>query len=166
MGKLNFIDTEIEGLFVIEPKVFADSRGFFMETYNQNDFKEMGINMIGIGPFLPAKGTPLEKYPAGSPELTLKAVAVTRLVCKRVFIPATTALASVDIKYQAKALMSGANTLMLVNTPAEYRNNYQIYSDKNMIDLKAAYDSIIEANKRFPSFLKVDWEVFKDDRNA
>ena len=129
-------------------------------------FKEMGINMIGIGPFLPAKGTPLEKYPPGSPELTLKAVAVTRLVCKRVFIPATTALASVDIKYQAKALMSGANTLMLVNTPAEYRENYQIYSDKNMIDLKSAYDSIIEANKKFPSFLKVDWEVFKDDRNA
>ncbi|MCR5202412.1 MAG: dTDP-4-dehydrorhamnose 3,5-epimerase [Lachnospiraceae bacterium] len=34
---------EIEGLYTIEPKVFGDNRGYFMETYNYNDFKEAGI---------------------------------------------------------------------------------------------------------------------------
>ncbi len=34
MGKFNFIKTDIEGLYEIEPTVFGDSRGYFMETYN------------------------------------------------------------------------------------------------------------------------------------
>lgn len=43
MGKFNFIKTDIEGLFVIEPKIFEDSRGYFCESYNYNDFCEAGI---------------------------------------------------------------------------------------------------------------------------
>ncbi len=128
-------------------------------------FKEMGINMIGIGPFVPAKGTPLEKYPTGSVEMTLKAVAVTRLVCKRVFIPATTALASIDEDGQSKALMAGANTIMLINTPPKYRYNYQIYSDKNMVDLASAYKAVTDAKREFPDYLKIDMEVYKDAGN-
>ncbi|TCO70726.1 [FeFe] hydrogenase H-cluster radical SAM maturase HydE [Marinisporobacter balticus] len=125
-------------------------------------FKDMGINMIGVGPFLPAKGTPFEKYEAGSVEMTLKAVAVTRIVCKRVFLPATTALATLDRDGQTKALKAGANTIMLINTPAKYRYNYQIYSEKNMVDLKSAYKAVTESSRKFPPYLKVDWEVFKD----
>lgn len=45
MGKINVIPCEIEGLYVIEPSVFPDSRGYFMETYNQNDFKDAGLTM-------------------------------------------------------------------------------------------------------------------------
>jgi len=117
-------------------------------------FKDMGINMIGIGPFLPAVGTPFEKYPPGGVDMTLKAVAVTRIVCKRVFIPATTALATLDPNGQTKALKAGANTIMLVNTPAKYRYRYQIYSEKNMIDLDSAYRAIEEANRELPPYLK------------
>lgn len=43
MSKFEKIETGIEGLYVIKPIVFEDNRGFFMETYNQNDFKEIGI---------------------------------------------------------------------------------------------------------------------------
>ncbi|KXG77566.1 [FeFe] hydrogenase H-cluster radical SAM maturase HydE [Thermotalea metallivorans] len=125
-------------------------------------FKDMGINMIGIGPFLPAKGTPFEKYPPGSVDMTLKAVAVTRIVCKRVFLPATTALASLDPDGQTKALKAGANTIMLINTPAKYRYNYQIYSHKNMIDLKAAIKAIKEAGRKLPPYLKVNVEGLED----
>ena len=39
-----FNKTEIEGVFIIEPKVFGDERGFFMETYKQSDFEEAGLN--------------------------------------------------------------------------------------------------------------------------
>ncbi|QEK11579.1 [FeFe] hydrogenase H-cluster radical SAM maturase HydE [Crassaminicella thermophila] len=125
-------------------------------------FKEMGINMIGIGPFLPAKGTPFEKYPPGSVDMTLKAVAVTRIVCKRVFLPATTALATLDPDGQTKALKAGANTIMLINTPVKYRYNYQIYSEKNMVDLESAYKAITESGRKFPPYLKIDLEELKD----
>ena len=39
----NFNKTEIEGVYVIEPKVFGDERGFFMETYKQSDFEQAGL---------------------------------------------------------------------------------------------------------------------------
>ena len=45
MGKIKVTTCDIEGLRVIEPTVFGDERGYFMETYNYNDFKEAGIDM-------------------------------------------------------------------------------------------------------------------------
>lgn len=41
---MNLIKTEIEGVFIIEPKVFGDHRGYFMETYNEKDFVENGLD--------------------------------------------------------------------------------------------------------------------------
>ncbi len=45
MGKIKVTRCEIEGLCVIEPTVFCDERGYFVETYNYNDFKEQGLAM-------------------------------------------------------------------------------------------------------------------------
>ncbi|MCR4815423.1 MAG: dTDP-4-dehydrorhamnose 3,5-epimerase [Lachnospiraceae bacterium] len=45
MGKLTVETCEIEGLKVITPQVFGDKRGYFMETYQANDFKEIGIDL-------------------------------------------------------------------------------------------------------------------------
>ena len=39
-----FHKTEIEGVYIIEPKVFGDDRGYFMETYKESDFIEAGLN--------------------------------------------------------------------------------------------------------------------------
>ncbi len=44
MGKFNFIQTELPGVLIIEPKVFEDARGYFMETYTRRDFAEGGID--------------------------------------------------------------------------------------------------------------------------
>lgn len=44
MGKFKKIETSIDGVFVIEPTVFGDNRGYFMETYSKPDFKEIGLN--------------------------------------------------------------------------------------------------------------------------
>ena len=43
MGKINVTTCEIEGLKVIEPTVFGDSRGYFFESYNYNDYAAAGI---------------------------------------------------------------------------------------------------------------------------
>lgn len=48
MSKITVTRCEIEGLCVIEPTVFKDERGFFMETYNQNDFNEEGLDMVFV----------------------------------------------------------------------------------------------------------------------
>ncbi|WP_446787721.1 dTDP-4-dehydrorhamnose 3,5-epimerase [Macellibacteroides fermentans] len=48
MGQFKFIKTPIEDLYIIEPKVFGDHRGYFMETYNYEDFKEAGLDMIFV----------------------------------------------------------------------------------------------------------------------
>lgn len=48
MSKITVTRCEIEGLCVIEPTVFKDERGFFMETYNQKDFKEEGLDMVFV----------------------------------------------------------------------------------------------------------------------
>lgn len=48
MGQLKITKCEIEGLVEIEPKVFEDNRGYFMETYNHNDMKEAGLDMVFV----------------------------------------------------------------------------------------------------------------------
>ena len=48
MGKFKFIDTGIKDLYVVEPTIFGDNRGYFMETYNYNDFKEAGLDMVFV----------------------------------------------------------------------------------------------------------------------
>lgn len=45
MGKIKVTKCEIDGLYIIEPQVFGDKRGYFMETYNENDFHEAGLDM-------------------------------------------------------------------------------------------------------------------------
>jgi len=45
---MTLTETDLNGLFIIEPKVFSDSRGYFMETYNSYAFKDAGINNIWV----------------------------------------------------------------------------------------------------------------------
>ena len=44
MSKLKKTETSIQGVYIIEPTVFGDERGYFMETYNKADFEELGLN--------------------------------------------------------------------------------------------------------------------------
>jgi dTDP-4-dehydrorhamnose 3,5-epimerase len=48
MGQIKVTKVDIEGLYVIEPTVHGDSRGYFMETYNQNDMHEAGLDMVFV----------------------------------------------------------------------------------------------------------------------
>lgn len=47
-GNFNFIETEIEGVYVIEVKKYGDNRGYFMETYKESDFKNAGLDYTFI----------------------------------------------------------------------------------------------------------------------
>ncbi|MCD7826826.1 MAG: dTDP-4-dehydrorhamnose 3,5-epimerase [Clostridiaceae bacterium] len=39
---------DIDGLYLIQPRVFGDERGYFLETYNYKDFKEAGLDMVFV----------------------------------------------------------------------------------------------------------------------
>ncbi len=48
MGKIQITKCPIEGLYIIQPKVHEDQRGYFMETYNQKDMEEAGLDMVFV----------------------------------------------------------------------------------------------------------------------
>jgi biotin synthase len=95
--------------------------------------KKLDVDMAAFGPFIPSPFTPFQSQKAGSADLTLKTMAVARLVLKDVNIPATTALDSIDHIGREKGLSAGANVVMPNFTPKPYRENYQIYSNKRGI---------------------------------
>ncbi|MFH1195914.1 MAG: [FeFe] hydrogenase H-cluster radical SAM maturase HydE [bacterium] len=92
--------------------------------------KQLDVDMAAIGPFIPSPFTPYQKKPSGSVDMTLKALAIGRIVLKNVHIPATTAIDSIDIEGREKSLKAGANVIMPNFTPHPYREYYKIYPNK------------------------------------
>ena len=86
--------------------------------------------MAAFGPFIPSPAAPYKNKKAGDVELTLKTIAVARIVLKNVHIPATTALATLAEDGRVKGLQCGANIVMPDYTPSPYREKYEIYPNK------------------------------------
>ncbi len=97
-------------------------------------FKQGDFDMISISPFIPHQQTPFATVARGQVSLTLKTIALTRIVTKNAHIPATTALGSLDQDYRWEGLKCGANILMPNFTPQPYRELYQIYPGKKCVD--------------------------------
>ncbi len=94
-------------------------------------YDKLNINMAGMGPFICHPDTPLNGNKSGTFNTTLKMIAVTRIVCKDIFISATTALQTLNrINGRELALQAGANLLMPNITPKKYRELYQLYPNK------------------------------------
>lgn len=105
-------------------------------------FRELDLDMIGVGPYLAHPETPLGADPTRFvaadgeqvPEdaaTALKVVALARLVCPEANIPATTALATIDrATGRELGLARGANVVMPNMTPLAYRALYEIYPGK------------------------------------
>ena len=108
-------------------------------------FEKMDIDMIGMGPYVVHKETPLGKEVIGqnldSEEekyrrfiLGLKMIAITRLYLKDVNIAATTALQALNPLGRELGLKAGGNILMPIITIEEHREKYQLYDNKPCID--------------------------------
>ncbi|MFA5062924.1 MAG: [FeFe] hydrogenase H-cluster radical SAM maturase HydE [Candidatus Omnitrophota bacterium] len=96
-------------------------------------FKDKNFDMIGIGPFIPHTGTFFSNDKPGDIRLTLKVIALTRIITRDAHLPATTALGSVGTDYRIEGLKSGANVLMPNFTPPQYKALYEIYPGKACI---------------------------------
>jgi biotin synthase len=115
--------------------------------------KTLDADMLGIGPFLPHPQTPLAASAPGNLFMTLKVLAVARLLTKNTNIPATTALAVLDARGRLRALESGANVVMPDFTPAAYRSHYEIYPGRERLTdlqtfLRQLYSDIESVGRR------------------
>ncbi len=94
--------------------------------------------MVGIGPFIPADGTPFEHEKAGSVELTLRLLAIIRITLPHVLLPATSALGTMHPKGRELAIRAGANVVMPNLSPQDTRALYSIYNNKLSTGSEAA----------------------------
>lgn len=103
-------------------------------------FKELDIDMCGMGPYIEHEDTPLYAHRGRLKtkqerfDLTLNMIAVLRLLMPDINIAAATALQAIDPAGREKALAVGANVIMPNLTPTAYREEYQLYEDKPCLD--------------------------------
>jgi biotin synthase len=106
-------------------------------------FKNLDIDMCGMGPFIEHEDTPLYKFndlllpKIERFNLSLKMVAILRIMMKDVNIAATTAMQTLDPAGREKAIRVGANIIMPNLTPVKYREDYLLYEDKPCLDEEA-----------------------------
>lgn len=93
-------------------------------------FKKLDADMIGMGPFIPCEGTPLEKSVGGNVDLVYRMMSLTRLLLPEVNMPATTALGVKDDNGYKNGLKCGANVIMPNMGISEYKKMYAIYPGK------------------------------------
>jgi biotin synthase len=119
--------------------------GLPFQTYEDiaNDLLFMftfDIDMCGMGPYIEHQETPLLQYShllesrEKRFDLTLKTIAVLRIMMKDINIAAATALQAIDPLGREKAVKVGANVIMPNITPCKYRDNYKLYDNKPCTD--------------------------------
>lgn len=109
-------------------------------------FKEQDVAMIGMGPYVVHKDTPLgleygkQRLRSDEEQLTLalKMIAVTRIYLKDVNIASTTALQALEETGRERGLLAGANIIMPNVTDVKYKSSYQLYDGKPCLDENAA----------------------------
>ena len=91
-------------------------------------------DMIGIGPFISHHDTPFRDHENGSLSLTLRLIAILRLLFPYALIPATTALGTIHPRGRELGLKAGANVVMPNLSPKEARGKYLLYDNKICIN--------------------------------
>lgn len=96
-------------------------------------YRDFQPDMAGIGPYIPHPDTPFAEGETGTLQLTLKMVALTRIVTRNALLPATTAIGSIEELGREMALEAGADVVMPNYTLLKYRVHYEIYPNKRCI---------------------------------
>lgn len=121
-------------------------------------FRDLGLHMVGVGPFIPHPDTPLGGAPASDTAdqvpptdlMVFKAMALTRILCPGTNIPVTTALSTINQeKGRELGLRRGGNVIMPNFTPLKFRASYAIYPEKACIR-----DSGIESDRKVRELIK------------
>lgn len=92
--------------------------------------QDLRPDMIGIGPYITHEETPFSSFENGSLALTLRLIAVLRLMFPYALIPATTALGTIHPQGRERGLKAGANVVMPNLSPVGVRKLYALYENK------------------------------------
>lgn len=116
-------------------------------------FRDNDFDMLGVGPFLPHRDTPLRDADTVSAELVMNFVALMRLLTVNTNIPATTSMGTLKQGLRSAILNCGANVIMPNHTPMDFRDKYMLYDNKIGVDsepddtLQMAINDVIKADK-------------------
>ena len=107
-------------------------------------FRDRDIDMIGMGPYIPHRRTPLASLPQTYTKteafnLGLRMISICRIVCRDVNIASTTALQAMEPTGRERGLEAGANIIMPQVTPASVRKHYLLYEGKPCLDETASH---------------------------
>ena len=148
-NKLHDYQVRLEALKLIKKIGFQVGTGVmiglpFQSIENLADdllfFKNFDVDMVGMGPYIEHHNTPLYEFKESLiPQksrlaLSLKMIAILRIMMKDINIASTTALQAIDPMGREKGLQCGANIIMPNITPGKYRENYLLYEDKPCTD--------------------------------
>lgn len=92
--------------------------------------KELNPHMVGIGPFISHKDTPLKDEKNGTLEDTITLIAILRLLLPKALIPATTSLGTINPLGRELGIKAGANVVMPNLSPTTVREKYSLYDGK------------------------------------
>jgi biotin synthase len=133
------LDNRKKCLFNLKELGFAVGSGFMVGSPYQTVrniiedlrfLQELQPDMLGIGPYLTHRQTPFRDFPGGGFELTLRLIAILRLMFPHALIPATTALGTISPTGREQGLKAGANVVMPNLSPVAVRELYELYDDK------------------------------------
>lgn len=165
------LKTRKECLFNLKKLGFQTGSGFMVGSpfqtfsdiyYDLMFLKELQPDMIGIGPFLPHSCTPFKEKQKGSLTLTLKLIAILRLMFPYSLIPSTTALASLSGEGRERGILAGANVVMPNLSPQNVRDLYSLYNEK----ATSGNESAEEIKKLSDSFKKIGYKIVTDIGNV
>jgi biotin synthase len=111
--------------------------------------RDIGAHMCSVSPFVPAPDTPLADHPPGDLDVSVNAIAASRLVRPDWLIPSVSALAKTQHGGQFRGFTAGANVMTVNFTPNEQRDRYLIYGkDRFVVRRDYATDLIASTGLR------------------
>ena len=155
--------SRVEKLKILKRLGYEIGSGFMIGLPGQTEetiaqdlllLRELGCDMAGIGPFIPHPGTPLGAESAGSIAMTMRAVAMARILLPESNLPATTALHVLEKNGRSTVFERGANVVMQKVTPKAYQKYYEIYpanfADTRIEEDRRKLEETIRALGRIP----------------
>lgn len=137
------LERRLEALEDLKSLRFQTGSGFMTGLPGETDAliernirlcKELELDMAGIGPFIPHPETPLRDASTAPVERAIRAVALLRIACPDIHIPATTAAGSLAADGRERMIQHGANVLMPNLTPVAEKKEYLLYPGKICLD--------------------------------
>lgn len=135
-------------------------------------FKNIDVDMVGMGPYLEHDRTPLYAFrnripsPERRLDLSLRMVALLRLLMPEINIAATTAMQVLDPLGREKAIMAGANVIMPNMTDPENRESYQIYNNKPGLKDDAAITKSRIVENLAAAGISIGWDEWGDSQKV